>query len=182
MKIKDKVVLIAFLTMMACSVVKAQDIIPSPLNLDVKNGFNKFELRASLASVSNIALMKKISSDGSTDNYMVLTPSKYTVFGIVPDNIFLTFYKGKLMKTAVSIPRPSSSDEQLLTIDRIMGSYYNIYGEWTKMEATGNLQMQSAIAGEKVILFFHLFKVGHDFIGLTFMDIALQTLSDSDAY
>lgn len=126
--------------------------------LDAKNGFNKFVLGSTLREVAQIASITKTDNGSQYDAYTVKNPGSFKLFGYSPNLITLEFYGNLLTRIFINLPRPKTLNEDIACTTMVLNNYSSMYGDWTDLEASGNMLVQKAISGDKAILFYFLYK------------------------
>lgn len=132
----------------------AQHISPSSTNLDIKNGFNEFELSTKVDEARKIS---KIQISGK-NTYFVTNPEDFPLFGYQPKSILLSYANGLLKQTTITLAKPSLLKEQLSMLENILNGYESLYGKWSDLKPNGSNLVQKSISGEKVWLIFTLYK------------------------
>jgi hypothetical protein len=129
--------------------------------LDEKNGFNIFQLGATIKSVKEIAKLKKLKDDDTnSDTYLVNAIHNYQILGYPIEAIRLIFYKDRLLQISVFMPdfHPKEGSQSALISKDIVEKIQSEYGNWIKMDKTteqevNNVIYESRISGRKVSLF-----------------------------
>lgn len=154
-----------------------------PEYLDIKNGFNKFELGTTVTQVSKYSSLSKVSSNGKIENYKVGIPWKFKLFNHFPKDVYLSFYKGFLYKTTVELTKPLPYKE-LEVLDNIVGNYEGLYGEWENLAANDPVMITKGIFGERVVLFFFIYREGksNPWAAATYISVPIQEAIDAETH
>jgi len=149
-----KRILLVVILLLCTVMIKAQ----TPAQLDAKNGFNKFVLGSTLREISQIANLTKANNGSQYDAYYVKYPASYKLFGYSPKLITLEFYDNLLTRIFINLPKPPTISQDLACTTIVLNNYTDMYGDWTDLEASGNMLVQKMITGDKAILFYFLYR------------------------
>lgn len=125
------------------------------LSLDLKHGFNKFDLGSKISSIKNRTSINRTHNEHpNLESYVVNYPANYKLFGYTPRKIVLDFYNGLLTQISVSMPRNESLKESQLISARILGGLGKLYGDWEELMPSEDKMITKSIIRKRTGLFF----------------------------
>lgn len=149
-----KLLLFLLVLFITYSGANAQRISPSSTNLDIKNGFNNFELGKRVDEARKISKIQVVGKN----TYLVTNTKNFPLFGYQPKSILLSYTDGLLKQTTITLSKPSLLKEQFSILDNILNKYESLYGKWSDLKPHDSILVQKSISGEKVGLIFTLYK------------------------
>jgi len=150
-------------------------------SIDVKYGFNKFDLGATIKHIQGIATISKINSD--TDNfeyYNVKNPSTYKLFNVSPKSIRLGFVSNMLTVIYIEIENAIPVSKRMVQVENMLLGFEKLYGGWEETEPESpDIIFSQRIVGERTVITFNCTKAKNGMGDIfTYYSIPLMELAD----
>ncbi|WP_316772890.1 hypothetical protein [Pedobacter frigiditerrae] len=125
----------------------------SQQTLDEKNGFNKFQLGASIKDIKKLVKVNKSSfKDGKYyERYFVNDIEEYKLFGYDLGSIQFIFYKERLLEIIVQLKDQEFSSANVSINDDITENIEKQYGKFVTFPLTSRDKANAVIRKDKII-------------------------------